>query len=185
MISSLATTVQSLLFFFFFPFFFIRPRLQHTEAPGLGSNWSHSWELRHSHQQHRIQSTSATCAVACSNTGYLTHWARPGITPASSRRQHWVLNPLSLSENFSAHFLFFLFSPFFYYYFLHFIPWFTMFCQFLLYNKVIQFYIYIYIYIYTYILFLALSSIIFHHKWLDIVHCAIQQDLIAYPLHMQ
>ena len=25
----------------------------------------------------------------------------------------------------------------------------------------------------------------FHHQWLDIVPCAIQQDLIAYPLQMQ
>ena len=55
-------------------------------------------------------------------------------------------------------------------------------------------YIYIYIYIYThiyiytyidmhryihrYILFFTLSSIMFHHKWLDIVAHAIQQDLI-------
>ena len=38
---------------------------------------------------------------------------------------------------------------------------------------------------YTYILFLTLSSIMFHHKWLDIVPCGIQQDLIAYPLQMQ
>ena len=36
-----------------------------------------------------------------------------------------------------------------------------------------------------YILFLTLSSIMFHHKWLDIVPCAVQQDLIAYPLQMQ
>ena len=31
-------------------------------------------------------------------------------------------------------------------------------------------------YIYIHILFLTLSSIIFHHKWLDIVPCAVQQD---------
>ena len=37
--------------------------------------------------------------------------------------------------------------------------------------------LYIYIYIYIYILFLTLSSIIFHHKWLDIVPCAMQQEL--------
>ena len=28
-------------------------------------------------------------------------------------------------------------------------------------------------------------SCVFHHKWLDIVPCAIQQDIIAYPLQMQ
>ena len=52
-----------------------------------------------------------------------------------------------------------------------------MFCQFLLYSKVTQ--SYVYIYVYTYILFLTLSSIMFHHKWLDIVLCAIQQCYIA------
>ena len=39
--------------------------------------------------------------------------------------------------------------------------WFKMFCQFLLYSKV-------YIHIYIYILFLTLSSIMFHYRWLDI-----------------
>jgi len=53
--------------------------------------------------------------------------------------------------------------------------WFTLFCQFLLYSKVTQsLYICVYIYIHThthtynmYIVFLTLSSIMFHHKWLD------------------
>ena len=40
------------------------------------------------------------------------------------------------------------------------------------------------IYIYTYC-FLLLSSIMFHHKRLDIVPYAIQLDLIAYPLQMR
>ena len=40
-------------------------------------------------------------------------------------------------------------------------------------------------YIYLYILFLTLSSTMFHHKWLHIVPCTIQQNLIAYPLQMQ
>ena len=89
----------------------------------------------------------------------------------------------------------------------------TLFCQFLLYSKVTQSYIYIciyaymhiyiyaytfthiYIHIYIYIhtthtyiytfLFLTLSSIMFYHKWLDIVPSATQQDLIAYLLPMQ
>ena len=54
-------------------------------------------------------------------------------------------------------FIFLRFS-FFYY------SWFLMFCQFLLYSKVTQSYIYIHIYI----LFLTLSSVMFHHNWLDI-----------------
>ena len=40
-------------------------------------------------------------------------------------------------------------------------------------------------YAYVYILFLTLSSIMFYHKWLDIIPCAIQQDVLAYPLQMQ
>ena len=35
---------------------------------------------------------------------------------------------------------------------------------------------------FIYILFLTLSFIMLHHKWLDIVPCAIQPDLIAYPI---
>ena len=46
--------------------------------------------------------------------------------------------------------------------------------NFLLYSKVTQ--------SHMHILFLTLSSIMFHHKWLDMVSCATQQDLIAYPL---
>ena len=37
-------------------------------------------------QQYQIQATSATYATAYSNAGSLTHWARPGIKPASSER---------------------------------------------------------------------------------------------------
>ena len=47
--------------------------------------------------------------------------------------------------------------------------WFTMVCQFLLYSKKN-----------IYILFVILSSMVFYHKWLNIVSCAVQQDLIAY-----
>ena len=51
--------------------------------------------------------------------------------------------------------------------------WFTVLCQFLLYNRVTQSYIYI--------LLLILSSIMAHPKRLDTVPCAAQYDLIAYP----
>ena len=67
--------------------------------------------------------------------------------------------------------------------------WFTVFCQFLLYSKVIQSHTHththIYIYIYIYILYFTFSSIMLHHKWLDIVLSAVRQELIAYPLQMQ
>ena len=46
--------------------------------------------------------------------------------------------------------------------------WFTVVCQFLLCRKMTQ------SYIYTYIVFLTLSSIMFHHKWMDRVPNAIQ-----------
>ena len=38
-------------------------------------------------------------AETCGHTGSLTHWARPGIEPASSRTLCWVLNPLSQKGN--------------------------------------------------------------------------------------
>ena len=40
-------------------------------------------------------------------------------------------------------------------------------------------------YTFIYILFLTLSSIKFHQKLLDMVPCAVQQDMIASPLQMQ
>ena len=46
-------------------------------------------------------------------------------------------------------------------------------------TAVTQSYIYIYIYTHTHILFLTLSSIMFHHSWLDIVPSATQQNLIV------
>ena len=62
--------------------------------------------------QHRIQVTSANSGAACSNTRSLTHWVRPGIEPASSQRQCWVLNPLSHNRNSLMHTFFFFFSFF-------------------------------------------------------------------------
>ena len=52
-----------------------------------------------------------------------------------------------------------------------------MLCQVLLYSIATHSYINI--------LFLMLPSIMFHRKWLDIIPCATQQDLIAYLLQMQ
>ena len=52
---------------------------------------------------------------------------------------------------------------------------FTMLCQYLLYNEVIQ------SHIYTHMPFLILSSIMIYPKRLDIFPCAVQKDLIAYP----
>ena len=40
-----------------------------------------------------------SCATACGNAGSLTHWARPGLKPASSKRLYWVPNLLSHKGN--------------------------------------------------------------------------------------
>ena len=77
--------------------------------------------------------------------------------------------------------LWFLFFPF---------SWFTAFCQSLLYSKVTQSHIYIYTYIYIhmtyiYILFLTLSSIMFHHYWLDTVPCAVHGISISLLTHLR
>ena len=52
-----------------------------------------------------------------------------------------------------------------------------MFCHFLLYSKVRQLYMYIYIFFFSHFLHNVASEVI-------IIPCAIQQDLIAYPLQM-
>ena len=88
--------------------------------------------------------------------------------------------------------VFFFFVPFLndFYFFQY--SWFTVFCQFSTIQQIdghahIYIYIYIHIHMYTHtrILSLTLSSIMLHHKWLDIVPSAMQRDLIAYPLQMQ
>ena len=52
--------------------------------------------------------------------------------------------------------------------------WFIVFCQFSTVHYVTQLHIYVYI--------LFSHIIMLHHKWLDLVPHATQQDLIAYPL---
>ena len=76
----------------------------------------------------------------------------------------------------SYSFLFFFFSLLMIFIFCY--SWFTGFCQFLHTAKWPS-------HTHTYFLFLTLSPITFHQKWLDIVPCATQQDLIAYSLQMQ
>ena len=50
-------------------------------------NWSYSCQPTRQPQQRGIWAASAIYTTAQSNTGSLTHWARPGIKPASS----WML----------------------------------------------------------------------------------------------
>ena len=49
-----------------------------------GSIWSYNYRSIPQSQQHRIQAESATYTTAHGNAGSLTHWARPGIEPATS-----------------------------------------------------------------------------------------------------
>ena len=71
-------------FFFFFFFFFLGPHLQPMEVPRLGAESelllltyttaTATQDLSHIYDLHK---------AACSNMGSLTHWAGPGIGPAS------------------------------------------------------------------------------------------------------
>ena len=93
----LSITASSINVLTFSPFY------SHTcgiwRLPGQGSNRSCSCLPTPQTQQRRIQATSVTYMAACGNDGSLTHRARPGIEPASSRRQHQVLHPLSHNGN--------------------------------------------------------------------------------------
>ena len=67
---------------FFFLFFFFGSTCSIWKFPGQGSNLSCRCGLRHS----------------CSNTGSLTHCARPRVK-STSQRQHWIPNLLHQSRN--------------------------------------------------------------------------------------
>ena len=73
--------------FFLFFFCLLGPYPWHMEVPRLGveSGLATAAGLHHSHNN--VGSTSSTYTTAHRNTRSLTHWARPGIDPASS----WIL----------------------------------------------------------------------------------------------
>ena len=82
--------------FFFFSFVFFEG-FTHSiwRFPGQGSNGSCSCQTMPEPQQHQIPAESATYTTAHSNTGFLTHWGRPGIKPASSwMRIHFCCVPM-------------------------------------------------------------------------------------------
>ena len=60
-------------------FFFLGTHLRHMEFPRLG--------VESELQQHQIQGTSVTYTTAPDNAGSPTHWAKPGMEPASS----WII----------------------------------------------------------------------------------------------
>ena len=76
--------IPPLAFFFFFFLIFLGPHQWHMEVPRQGPNQSCSCRPMPQPQQHGIQATSATYTTAHGNAGSLTHWARPGIEPATS-----------------------------------------------------------------------------------------------------
>ena len=75
-------------FFFFFWLFgflaFLGPYPWHMEVPRPGSNRSCSCRPMPQPQQCQIHTTSATYTTAHGNARSSTHWARPGIKPATS-----------------------------------------------------------------------------------------------------
>ena len=77
--------------------FILWPHLWHMEFPRLGADS----EL----QPPAYATTTRIYTIAFGNARSLTHWERPGIKPATSGRQHQVLNPLSHNGNSQSHFL--------------------------------------------------------------------------------
>ena len=75
------TAVLSLWFFSFYSFFFLGPHTWHMEIPKLGVELKLQLRPKPQPRQHWIWAASVTCAAACSHSGSLTHWVRPGIKP--------------------------------------------------------------------------------------------------------
>ena len=71
------------LFFCFILFFCFAPKANES-SQAMGQIRATTAHLTPQPQQHRIQTMSVTYATAHGNNGSLTHWARPGIEPASS-----------------------------------------------------------------------------------------------------
>ena len=88
-----------LILLFYFVLLFLGPDLWHMDVPRLGVKLELQLQPAPQTQQHQIWAISAAHTAACSRAGSLTHWARPGFEPASSRRLCWVLHPLSRNGN--------------------------------------------------------------------------------------
>ena len=65
-------------------FFFRATCAAYGSSQARGSNWSYSCRPTQQPQQRRIPASSATYTIGHGTTGFLTHWARPRIEPASS-----------------------------------------------------------------------------------------------------
>ena len=80
--------VTKFFVFCFFALFFLGPYLRHMELPRLGVELEiQLLAYNNSHSNCEIQAASVTYTIAHSYAGSPTHWARPGIEPASS----WIL----------------------------------------------------------------------------------------------
>ena len=91
------TTFVIPIFFFFFLF---GPHLWHMEIPRLGVESELQLPAYTIAPATPDPATSVTCTAACSNTGSLTHSARPGIESTFLWTQGLVLNPLSHNRNY-------------------------------------------------------------------------------------
>ena len=80
----LVSALPSVLFFFLSFCHFLGHSRCMWRFPGKGSNRSCSHRPTPQPQQRRIWAASATYTTALGNAGSLTHWARPGIEPATS-----------------------------------------------------------------------------------------------------
>ena len=91
--------------FFNFCFFRAAP-VAYAGSQARGSNPSCNLQPMPKPQQCQIQATSATYTTAHGNTRSLTHWARPGIEPATSCLLVGFVSPAPRWE--LRHFFFFL-----------------------------------------------------------------------------
>ena len=94
-------TMATSLFFFFF----IATPVAYGSFLARGRSGAAVEACATATQPHQIWAASVTYATACGNTRSLTHWARPGMEPTSSQRQHWVLSLLSCSGNSTSFFM--------------------------------------------------------------------------------
>ena len=70
---------------FLFVCFFRAEPMAYGSSQARGRIQAAAGGLHHSHSDARSKPTSVTYTTAHGNTGSLTHWARPGIKPESSR----------------------------------------------------------------------------------------------------
>ena len=79
---------------FFFGLFAFSRAASHGiwRFPSYGSNWSYSRRPTPETQQCGIRAASSTHTTAPGNAGSSTHWARPGIEPATSCFLVWFVN---------------------------------------------------------------------------------------------